>query len=103
MKIQLPFNLIPHLEDTSIAACFGFRNSPDNKHTIIELSSRDAHDLLALLKGLETDLQIRCDRWRRHSSRSPIPTSRRSGLELNLQAVKQAVECIEVELSLPAG
>jgi hypothetical protein len=94
MKLSLPFDLLPHLEGTSIASCFGLKNRPPGNHTVVELKAREAQDLLALLKALEADLEIRCQKWRKHS-KSPIPASRRSGIEQSRQIVRRTVELIE--------
>lgn len=97
MKVSLPFDLLPHLEGTSIASCFGLKNRPPGNHTVVELKVRDVEDLLALLKALEADLDIRCQKWRKHS-KSPIPTSRRSGIEQSRQVVRRTVQLIEEAL-----
>lgn len=102
MTILLPFDLLPHLEGTGIAACFGLKNRP-NRHTVVELSLRETQDLLTLLKALEADLDIRCQKWRKQNSKSPITASRRSGVEQNLQIVRRAVELIGAEACLPSG
>lgn len=101
MKIQLPFNLLPHLDGTAIASCYGLKNRASDNHTIVELSPRDARDLLTLLKALETELHVRCQKWQKQASRSPMGFSRRSGVEKNYQAVRRAVELIDAAL-LPA-
>src|SRR6218665_1622957 len=98
MKLSLPFDLLPHLEGTSIAACFGLKNRLPSKHTVVELKVREAQDLLELLKALEADLDIRCKKGRKHASRSPIPPARRSGIEQSRQVVRQSVELIEAAL-----
>lgn len=98
-KIQLPFNLLPHLDGTAIAACYGLKNRASDSHTVIELGARDTHDLLTLLKALEAELHGRCQKWQRQMSKSPIGFSRRAGVELHRQAVRRAVELIEAELA----
>lgn len=98
-KIQLPFNLLPHLDGTAIATCYGLKNRSSDGHTVIELSSRDTHDLLTLLKALEVELDGRCQKWQKQMSKSPIGFSRRAGVELHRQAVRRAVELIETELA----
>lgn len=94
MKILLPFNLIAHLEGTGIASSFDLKNRSPENHTLVELSARDAHDLLELLKGLETELLIRAQKWQKQASKSPIVTFRRSAVEQRLQGVRQAVELL---------
>lgn len=101
MKIQLPFNLLPHLEGTAITSCYGLKNRTSDSHTVIELGARDVHDLLTLLKALETELHDRCQKWQKQASKSPMGLSRRSGVELNRQAVRRAVELIEAALPAP--
>jgi hypothetical protein len=98
MKLSLPFDLLPHLEGTSITACFGLKNRPPENHTVVELKAKDLRDLLALLQALAADLDSRCQKWRKHHSRSPIPASRRSGLEQSRQIVRRTVELIEKAL-----
>jgi hypothetical protein len=98
MKIQLPFDLLPHLESTSIAACFGLKNLRLTGHTAAELKPRDAHDLLALLRALEADLHARCLKWQKLASKSPIGFTKRPRVELSRQAVHRAVEMIEEAL-----
>lgn len=98
MKIQLPFNLLPHLEGTSIAACFGLKNHRPEGHTLVELKLRDAHDLLELLKALEADLHARCLKWQKQASKSPLGITKRPRVELSRQAVHRAVELIESTL-----
>jgi len=98
MKISLPFDLLPHLEGTSIASCFGLKNRPPSKHTVVDLKVREAEDFLELLKALEADLEVRCQKWRKHASRSPISPARRSGVEQSRQVVRQTVELIEAAL-----
>lgn len=98
MKIQLPFNLLPHLEGTSIAACFGLKNHRPDEHTLVELKPRDAHDLLALLKALEADLHARCLNWQKLASKSPIGLTKRPRVEQSRQTVHRAVEMIETSL-----
>ncbi|MFZ5494646.1 MAG: hypothetical protein ACOZE5_04835 [Verrucomicrobiota bacterium] len=100
-KILLPFNLLPHLDGTAIASCFGLKNRPSDQHTVIELTPRDTHDLLALLKALEHDLHIRCQVWQKQASKSPVGQSRRAGVEQSRQAVRRAVELIEAALAAP--
>lgn len=99
MKIQLPFNLLPHLEGTSIAYCFDLRNRAPENHTVIALTGRDAHYLLELLKALEADLHARCLKWQKLASRSPIGFSRRNEVEQSRQAVRRAAELIEAAIS----
>lgn len=101
MKIQLPFNLLPHLDGTAIASCYGLKNRASDNHTVVELSPRDARDLLTLLKALETELHGRCQKWQKQASKAPVGFSRRTGVEQNRQAVRRAVELIEAAL-LPA-
>jgi hypothetical protein len=98
MKIQLPFNLLPHLEGTSIAACFGLKNHRPTDHTVVELKPREAHDLLVLLGALEADLHARCLKWQRLASKSPLGFTKRPRVELSRQAVHRAVEQIEEAL-----
>ncbi len=98
MKIQLPFNLLPHLEGTSIAACFGLKNHRPEEHTLVELKLRDAHDLLALLRALEADLHSRCQKWQRLASKSPLGLTKRPRVEQSRQTVRRAVEMIEISL-----
>ncbi len=98
MKIQLPFNLLPHLEGTSIAACFGLKNHRPEEHTLIELTPRDAHDLMELLRALEADLHARCLKWQKLASKSPIGFTKRPRVELSRQAVHRTVELIEASL-----
>lgn len=99
MKIALPFDLLRHLDGTSIADSYGLKNHSPENHTIIELSSRDAHDLLKLLKALEEELRSRCARYQKHS-RSPIAGQRRQGIEERLRTVLRATELISAQLSL---
>lgn len=94
MKILLPFNLIAHLEGTGIASSFGLKNRPPENHTLVELSTRDAHDLMELLKGLEAELLIRSQKWQQQASKFPIVAIRRSAVEQRLQGVRQAVELL---------
>lgn len=101
MKIQLPFNLLPHLEGTSIAACFGLKNHRPEEHTLVELKARDAQDLLELLRALESDLQARCLKWQKQASKSPLGITKRPRVELSRQAVHRAVELIESTLQAP--
>lgn len=98
MKIQLPFDLLPHLEGTSIAAGFGLKNHRPEEHTLVELKLRDAHDLLALLKALEADLHSRCLKWQKLASKSPLGLTKRPHVEQSRQAVHRAVELIETAL-----
>jgi len=98
-KIQLPFNLLPHLEGTSIALCYGLHNRPSDDHTIVELNTREAHDLLTLLKALEHDLHIRCQKWQKQRSKAPVGFVRRERVEQSRQAVRRAVELLAAELS----
>jgi hypothetical protein len=96
-QVQLPFDLLPHLEGTWIASGFGLKNRMPQKHTIIELSKSDMADLLALLKGLEIELKTRCQQWRRQASKSPIPIHRRVGVEESLDRIGLAVRHIEAD------
>lgn len=102
MKLQLPFNLLPHLEGTSIADCFGLKNQCPSDHTVVELKLREAHDLLALLRALEADLHARCLKWQRLASKSPLGFTKRPRVELSRQAVRRAVEQIEDALQASA-
>jgi hypothetical protein len=97
MKITLPFDLLRVLDDTSIAQSYGLKNRSPENHTIIELSSRDVHDLLELLKALEEELHSRCMRFQKHS-RSPIGGQRRQGIEERLRAIRRATELIGAKL-----
>ncbi|HEY8995600.1 MAG TPA: hypothetical protein VIM71_13105 [Lacunisphaera sp.] len=103
MKIQLPFNLLPHLEGTSIASSFGLKNRLPEDHTVIELKARDTHDLLALLHALESDLHSRCLKWQKQASKSPVAFSRRTGVEQHRQVVRRTVELIESALLTAAN
>jgi len=85
------------LDGTSIAESYGLKNQLPEKHTVIELGPRDAHDLLKLLKALEEELHSRCLRFR-GQSRSPIPAQRRHGIEQRLCAVRRAAELIGSKL-----
>lgn len=98
MKIILPFDLLRHLEGTSIADSYGLKNHPPKNHTTIDLSSRDAHDLLKLLKALEEELHSRCTRYQKHS-RSPIAGQRRQGVVERLRTVRCATELISATFS----
>ena len=100
MKILLPFNLLPDLEDTGIASCFGLKNRYPENHTLIELSLRDAHDLLTVLRALEAELHARCQRWQKQASKSPISVGRRTGIERRLQVVRCAVELMNGKLDV---
>lgn len=98
MKITLPFDLLRVLDDTSIAQSYGLKNRSPENHTIIELNSRDAHDLLELLKALEDELHSRCIRFQKHS-RSPIGGQRRQGIEERLRTVRRATDLISATFS----
>ncbi|MDQ5980805.1 MAG: hypothetical protein QG602_3783 [Verrucomicrobiota bacterium] len=95
MKIQLPFDLLPHLEGTSIATCFGLKNQRPTDHTVVDLKTREVHDLLVLLRALEADLHARCQKWQRLASKSPLGFTKRPRVELNRQAVHRAAQQIE--------
>ena len=97
MKITLPFDLLRVLDNTSIAQSYGLKNRSPENHTVIELSLRDVHDLLKLLKALEEELHSRCVRFQKHS-RSPIGGQRRQGNEERLRAVRRATELIGAKL-----
>lgn len=100
MKIHLPFNFLPHLEGTAIAASFGLKNRPPEHHTVIELTRRDTQDLLQLLTALETELHGRCLKWQKQASKAPVVAARRSGVEQDRQMVRRAIELIEDALSV---
>lgn len=102
MKILLPFDLLSHLDGTSIASCFGLKNRPPAHHTLIELKAQDMRDLLELLKALEADLHSRCQKWQKQSSKSPVGFHRRAGIEQSRQCVRRAVELIEASLDTSA-
>jgi hypothetical protein len=99
MKIPLPFNLLPHLEGTSIASCFRLRNQEPENHTVIELPTGDMHDFLVLLKALESELQARCLKWQKQASKSPVGLQRRAAVEKDRQAVHRAIGLIEAALA----
>lgn len=99
MKLILPFDLIPHLEGSGIAASFGLKSSGSENHTVVDLKPADRRDLLFLLKSLESDLNIRCQKMQKHASRSPLPVRRRSGLEHSREVVRRSVELIEASLA----
>jgi len=100
MKIVLPFNLLPHLDDTGIAACFGLKNQPSDGHTVIELSSHEAHDLLKLLRALENELHSRQKRLQRTASRSPLGMQKSPGIENRLSAIRHAGDAISGKLGV---
>lgn len=101
--VRLPFDLLTHLEGTGIAAGFDLRSCSVKRHTVVELGRSDAEDLLVLLKALADELRSRCEHWRKHASRSPIPIKRRTATEQKLQAIDSAVCLIKAALaeSLP--
>jgi len=102
--VQLPFDLLTHLEGTEIAVCFGLQSCGVRRHTVVELGRSDAEDLLTLLKALAGELRLRCEKWRRQASRSPTPVHRRTATEQSLQAINSAVGLINaalVESKLP--
>src|SRR4051812_32064171 len=72
IKVQVPFDLLAHLDGTGIGASFGLREQGAKRHTLIELGRDDAEDLLTLLKALVTELRLRAEKWRKHASKSPI-------------------------------
>lgn len=102
--VRLPFDLLSHLEGTGIAAGFDLRFCTVRRHTVVELGRSDAEDLLVLLKALADELRLRCEQWRKHASRSPIPIKRRTATEQKLQAIDSAARLIKDALteSLPS-
>jgi len=99
IKLQVPFDLLAHLDGTGIAASFGLREQGAKRHTVIELERSDAEDLLILLKALVVELRLRSEKWRRHASRSPISVPRRTATEQKLQAVDSAAALIHAALT----
>lgn len=102
LKLLLPFDLLAQLDGTGIAACFGLKNRHPENHTVVELTTQEARDLLALLKALETELDMRWQTWRKQASKCPIPVSRQSELEQRLQVVRRAAEMIGAEIRPPS-
>lgn len=96
--MRLPFDLLAHLEGTGIAAGFDLRSCTVKRHTVVELGRSDAEDLLTLLKALADELRLRCEQWRKHASRSPIPIKRRTATEQRLQGIDAAVRLISAAL-----
>lgn len=96
--MQLPFDLLTPLEGTGIAAGFGLRSCGVRRHTVVELGRSEAEDLLILLKALADELRLRCEQWRKHASRSPIPVKRRTATEQRLQAIDAAARLINAAL-----
>ena len=99
IKVQVPFDLLAHLDGTGIAASFGLREHGAKRHTLVELERDDAEDLLTLLKALVSELRLRAEKWRRHASTSPISYLRRTATEQRLQAIDSAAELIQAALT----
>ena len=99
IKVQVPFDLLAHLDGTGIAASFGLREHGAKRHTVIELERGDAEDLLILLKALVVELRLRAEKWRRHASKSPMSSPRRTATEQKLQAIDSAADLIEAALA----
>jgi hypothetical protein len=99
VTVQLPFDLLPHLEGTEIAAGFGLRSYGVKRHTVVELGRSETEDLLTLLKALAGELRLRCEKWRKYSSRSPIPLKRHTATEQKLQVIDSAARLISAALA----
>lgn len=99
IKVQLPFDLLPHLDGTGIAASFGLREHGAKRHTAIELGWGDAEDLLTVLKALASELRLRAEKWRRHTSKSPLSFHRRTATEQKLQVINSAADLIHAALA----
>ncbi|MBI5426459.1 MAG: hypothetical protein HZA32_20475 [Opitutae bacterium] len=98
MIVRLPFDLLSHLEGTGIATGFGLRSCSVKQHTVVELGRSEAEDLLILLQALADELRLRCEQWRKHASKSPIPIKRRTATEQRMQGIDAAVRLISVAL-----
>jgi hypothetical protein len=95
---MLPFNLLPALEGTGIAASFGLKSGPADNQTAVDLAARDAEDLVRLLRALKGELETRAERLRKRDTQSPLGNCRRAHTDERLAQVNRAVELLAAHL-----